>query len=392
MTYRWIVKLTVLAIASAACGGATPSPATPRDYQKGQLHVHSSNSGDSKTPPTEVARWYRAHGYDFIVFTDHNFVTSLPGDGPMLTIAGVELTQNLQTCEPPPTAGEGCLLHVNALFVTPPAQPGLRWSPPADLHRVALYRDALGATAKLGGIAQLNHPNFHWAADAALIGELVHDGLALFEVANQSSDVANAGDATHPSTEALWDAVLTSGGHLYGTATDDAHQYADAEAVRAQGITPDVGDKGWIMVHAAHDAAAIREAIVRGDFYASTGVVLSRAARDGDALAIDVAAESGECEIACIANGHAGKSISWPCGALHDSRGRLRSRDGDRFARARGVGPAGLALTGPNTIGQPVDLDSRRRAASAGCVACNASSTSQVRRQSSGRSSAAARR
>ena len=296
----------MLAIAcSAACGGATPSPAAPGGYQKGQLHVHSSNSGDSKTPPTEVARWYRAHGYDFIVFTDHNFVTSVAGDGPLLTIAGVELTQNLQTCEPPPTAGEGCLLHVNALFVTPPAQPGLRWSPPADLHRVALYRDALGATAKLGGIAQLNHPNFHWAADAALIGELVqHDGLALFEVANQSSDVANAGDATHPSTEALWDAVLTSGGHLYGTATDDAHQYADAEAVRAQGITPDVGDKGWIMVHAAHDAAAIREAIVRGDFYASTGVVLSRAARDGDALAIDVAAESGECEIACIANGH----------------------------------------------------------------------------------------
>ena len=53
-------------------------------------------------------------------------------------------------------------------------------------------------------------------------------------MANQSSDVANEGDAAHLSTEALWDAVLTAGGTLYGVATDDAHHYADADAVRAR--------------------------------------------------------------------------------------------------------------------------------------------------------------
>ena len=70
------------------------------------------------------------------------------------------------------------------------------------------------------------------------------------------------------------------------------------------GITPDVGNLGWVMVHASHDPAAIRDAIVRGDFYATTGVVLRRVERDGDAVAIEVADESpGPHDIICIANG-----------------------------------------------------------------------------------------
>src|SRR5260221_2537476 len=116
---RWLLLL------DAAC--STPKhPAQP--YQKGQLHVHSNHSGDSATPPEEVARWYRAHGYDFIVMTDHNVVTALDG-GDLLVIPGVELTQNLESCEPPPEPGKSCLLHVNALFVTPPDDPRLRWTP-----------------------------------------------------------------------------------------------------------------------------------------------------------------------------------------------------------------------------------------------------------------------
>ena len=44
-------------------------------YLKGQLHLHTNNSGDSATPPADVVRWYAARGYDFIVVTDHNRVT-----------------------------------------------------------------------------------------------------------------------------------------------------------------------------------------------------------------------------------------------------------------------------------------------------------------------------
>jgi hypothetical protein len=230
--------------------------------------------------------------------TDHNVVTSVDG-GALIVAPGVEITQNLETCEPPPAPGKNCLLHVNALFVTPPAERSLHWSP-VSTQRLALYLDALAATQRMGGIAQLNHPNFHWAADAALITELARHGLGLFEVANQSSDVANDGDATHPSTEQLWDAVLATGARLYGTATDDAHQYDDADAFLAQGHTPDTGDRGWVMVRAPHDATAIRDALVRGDFYASTGVTLRRIEHAAGTL--DIEADT-DVTIACIGAG-----------------------------------------------------------------------------------------
>lgn len=283
---RWL-----LLVALAACRAAAP-PA----YLKGQLHVHTSNSGDSGTSPSRVASWYAEHGFDFIVLTDHNHVSTLTDDR-MLVFPGVELTQNVETCDPP--RGTTCNLHVNALFVTD-TRP-VRWTPPAGVAtRLDLYRSALEEVRRRGGIAQLNHPNFRWGADAALVHELVEHGLVLFEVANESSDVANDGDAEHPSTEAIWDAVLTAGDIIYGTATDDAHHYDDADAVRAQGRVPDVGNRGWVMVHAARDRASIRDALARGDFYSSTGVLLRRIDRSAETLEIeaDVA-----CEFAFIGSG-----------------------------------------------------------------------------------------
>jgi hypothetical protein len=311
----------------AACGSsAAPVPVhAPPDagYVKGALHVHSNNSGDSQTPPADVARWYRAHGFDFVVFTDHNRITTLASADGLIVFPGVELTQNLETCDPPPTPADvRCLLHVNALMVTDTSVPEVRWSlPPGVPTRLARYSDALARTEQLGGIAQLNHPNFHWGADAALIEQLVAShGLKLFEVANQSSDVANEGDATHVSTEALWDRVLSDGYLIYGTATDDAHHYDDADAVRARGEVPDVGDQGWVMVHAGRDPEAIKAALGRGDFYSSTGVTLTRIAQSADAL---VVAATEACDFAFIGKGGAvlarshGTQASFPLGQVH---------------------------------------------------------------------------
>jgi len=291
----------------AGCGSSTlapaPAPAPTTGYLKGALHVHSSNSGDSQTSPERVASWYAEHGFDFIVFTDHNRITTIDSDK-LLAIPGVELTQNLETCEPPPpVAAMNCLLHVNALFVTASR---LDWHAFADgTPRIEVYTGAIDEARALGGIAQLNHPNFHWGADAALVGELVHHGLPLFEVANQSSDVANEGDARHPSTERMWDTVLDAGGMLYGTATDDAHQYDDAEAVRDRGVVPDVGDRGWVMVHARRERDDIRDALVRGDFYSSTGVVLTRVERTADALIVE-----GQGDLDFVFTGNGGRVLA----------------------------------------------------------------------------------
>src|SRR5262249_14944641 len=92
-----------------ARGHGSSAPAVARDrpvgWLKGQLHLHSNRSGDSDTPPERAASWYAEHGFDFIVFTDHNHVTRVEGPSGLLVLPGVELTQNLRSCEPPPAPG-----------------------------------------------------------------------------------------------------------------------------------------------------------------------------------------------------------------------------------------------------------------------------------------------
>lgn len=275
--------------ARAAPSGAADAGA--ERWLKGQLHAHSSNSGDGRTAPADVLRWYDAHGYDFVVFTDHDHVTVAPGVGGVLSIPGVELTQNYRTCEPPPEPGLSCLLHVNALFVDP-AKATPRWPPETGGSRAKGYEGGIDAARALGGLAQVNHPNFHYGADAALLARLGRHGATFVEVANEAVDSNNGGDAQHPSTEALWDAVLSQGVRLWGTATDDAHHFYDAQKVRAAGEQAFVGDRGFVVVRARKEPASIRAALERGDFHASTGVRLSRVERAPEGLHLEVAPES----------------------------------------------------------------------------------------------------
>ena len=277
----------------AGCGsapetGPAPTPA-PEIWLKGQLHAHTSNSSDSQTPPGAALQWFARHGFDFVVVTDHNFVTVVAG-GPVLAIPGIELTQNLDRCHPAPEAGMQCLLHINALFVDPARAGRFSFPPTPELDRRALYGRAIAATRELGGLAQLNHPNFHYSADGSMLADLTDDGLRLFELANEAVDSNNAGDATHPSTEAMWDAALARGKPVWGVATDDAHHYDDAASVEQQGEQTYVGDRGFVMVRAAREPAAIRAAIERGDFYASNRVLLTGLSTTGNTLKVSAAA------------------------------------------------------------------------------------------------------
>jgi hypothetical protein len=295
---RWSCILLFAHLGLPGCDGcrhpATDETATtsPR-YLKGQLHLHSSRSGDSHTSPEDVVRWYREHGFDFVVFTDHN-----RGGLPIRSVAplvfsGIELTQNLRSCSPPPRPGDQCVLHMNGLFLDPKIAGFEPWRPEVVTDRRAAYRQALAAATRAGGLVQLNHPNFHHAVDLALLSTLVReDGLRFFEVANGSSDAGNEGDAAQPSTETLWDGVLSAGGWLYGTATDDAHHYDDAAAVAAAGHPVFPPGRGFVMVRAARERESIRAALLRGDFYASTGVMLERIAIVDNALLVEVGVES----------------------------------------------------------------------------------------------------
>lgn len=280
--------------------------------------MHTAHSGDSQTPVEDALAWYARHDYDFVVITDHNHVTVGRHDS-MLVLPGVELTQNLRRCVPEPRADEACLLHVNALVVDPQHQGMVASQSFGIPSREEVFADSIARADDLGGIAQLNHPNFHHAADEDLLAALA-GRLRLFELANEAVDSNNDG-GEGASTEEMWDAVLSRGHRLWGTATDDAHHYDDAEAVRNAGQIAHTGDRGWVMVFARRNAASIREALRDGRFYASNGVLLDTVEVSEDGLVVEA---SSELELTFIGRGGRvldtarGTRATYPIEALAD--------------------------------------------------------------------------
>jgi hypothetical protein len=262
---------------------APPPQAPNAPFLKGQTHVHTSGSYDAKTPPAEVLEFYASRRYDFVALTDHNRVTLASAPSGLVLVPGVELTQNSASCEPAPAPGYRCLFHTTALFVDPARDParGERFAIPYRPGRLAAYRSQIERARELGGVAVINHPLFHFAVDAKLLGRLSAGDLRLVELFNASLDRQFPGGRARAEerAEALWDEVLSAGHVLYALATDDAHHFSDAGERRRTGKFAYDGDRAWIMVRADKTSAAIRSALVAGDFYASTGVSLSELER-----------------------------------------------------------------------------------------------------------------
>lgn len=305
----------VAVAAAPAAPAARPAPPAAR-YLKGSTHVHTAWSGDSHTPIDEVVGWYVAHGYDFIVVTDHNRVTRYTGDAPLVVLRGIELTHNPGRCEPPPPEMDGkCRIHVNGIDLSESAAdaeaagrpPALDWKNAVSPLRVDMYQAAFDKARELGGLIQVNHPTWHWGVDGALLAELARRGAVLVEIANMGFPRWSAGDDKHASAEAVWDDALGRGALIWGVASDDAHDYDDlADERQAAGARVYPPGTGWVMVRAERSAGAIRAALERGDFYASTGVTLERAEVLDGALDVAVAADSaGGHEILFIGQGGA---------------------------------------------------------------------------------------
>jgi hypothetical protein len=310
----------------------TASAGKPSGFLMGQLHMHSGRSGDSETPPEVAARWYADRGFDFVFFTDHNVVTDTPDLPGMLTLPGMELTQNLRTCSPP--RGAPCLLHVTALFVDP-GLGAVSFAQASSLDRGALYGRAVDLVHGWGALSMLNHPNFADAADLEVVLALAERGTFLLEVENRAVDSRNEGGAGRPSTEQLWDDALTRGARVFAVATDDAHHYDDAGAVRARGEIAYVGHRGWVMVRATRSPASIRRALEAGDFYATTGLVLDRVEWRGRRLGVRALGEQVTFEVVgtggAVLHRAAGPQLEWD--VPEEVRGYVRVRARDAAGR-----------------------------------------------------------
>ena len=267
--------LPVVALALAA--SATLAGAQPRWY-RGNTHVHTTES-DGNGTPLDVARWYKAHGYHFVVITDHEKVTDvaplqaqLGVPGAFLVIQGEEITQQIHdSSRTVPRQA-----HVVGIGVSRAIQPLGENRIVRGVSIAATYERNLAEVRAAGGLPQVNHPNFRWSVGAEDMAQLPDS--TLFEVWNSQPAINNLGGDDGEgrvalSTDALWDTLLTRGVLLFGVASDDAHKFRpdqleDFEATRPGG--------GWVMVRAdTLTPAAIIGAMRRGDFYATTGVLLA---------------------------------------------------------------------------------------------------------------------
>lgn len=248
--------------------------AAPRArWYRGNTHTHTLNS-DGDSTPDDVVRWYRENGYQFLVLTDHNFLTAVDtlnalhgADGKFLVIRGEEVSD--QYDKKP--------LHMNGLNLQQLVQPQAGSSVSDVLQR------NLDAIRKADGIPHINHPNFQWAITTADLLKLRNN--TLFEIYNGHPTVNNVGGGDSPGLEEMWDQILTSGQQLYGIAVDDAHVFKrpwDRNAARP--------GRGWVVVRTPSlEPRAIVNALDRGEFYASTGVQLERISVTPQGLTIAIA-------------------------------------------------------------------------------------------------------
>lgn len=255
--------MTVMLLASflgivAAVSGMPQEPPLPLRWYKGNTHTHTLNS-DGDSTPDEVVRWYRENGYQFLVLTDHNFLTSVDGlnalhgaDEKFLIMKGEEVTESFQS-KP---------LHINGLNVNQLLKPQGGTSVVDVLQRnVNAIREAMG-------VPHINHPNFGWAITTDDLRQVRNDRL--LEIYNGHPLVNNLGGGGVPGMEEVWDALLSDGKLIYGIAVDDAHVFKrpwDSAAPRP--------GRGWVVVRTARlSPQSILAALEGGEFYSSTGVEL----------------------------------------------------------------------------------------------------------------------
>ena len=307
----------------------------PQRFFKGNTHAHSLWS-DGNDFPEMIIDYYHRSGYDFAVLSDHNVLADgyrwqsleeIYGrqkvDGPDAiekcikrfgpdwitweTLGGERgislkrLDEYRHLFEEP---GEFLIIeaeeisdksaqgpvHINALNLERLVGP----LNDDELSTVQVMRQLL-RTVKLQEeeigrpiMTHLNHPNFYWGVTAEDLAAVVEERF--FEVYNGHPKINHHGDPHRPGDEMIWDIANTiriaemGEAPLMGVATDDSHTYHGGD------VSP---GRGWVMVDSEElTADSLIYAMRAGDFYASTGITLTRVSYDAASRVIELEIEA----------------------------------------------------------------------------------------------------
>ncbi len=336
------------------------------------MHTHT-NWANGDDFPEMVAAWYRDHGYNFVVFTEHNVLSQgarwmsvkelnakahadvmapyrqrfgdswvetrggevrlkpfdefsplLDEAGQFLLIPGEEITDK---------AANGLDIHMNASNLSEPVKP-LSGSTVAET--IARNFTAAKESAQRTGrevLVAVNHPNYKWGVTAQDLASM--PDLRFFEVWNGVTDDNDPGDVAHPSTDNIWDQanalrMAKGAAPLYALANDDSHNYHGNNSRAVPG-------RAWEMVRSPWlSPESILRAMKAGDFYASTGVMLKEVAYDGSMRRLSLAIEppEGETFITRFIGVRAGQSKGEVFAEIKGDRPAYTLRSGELYVRA----------------------------------------------------------
>lgn len=336
MIVRVFFSLCVLAVAPIISHAGDPidlKAADGQQWYRGNMHTHSLWS-DGDDYPEMIASWYKERDYDFLVFTDHNVLlrgdkwidveknkggqeafdkltARFSGDWVQTRTEKDRLQVKLKTfdtifdklAEPQKyllIQGEEITdkyknkpIHMCATNTTELLPPlhgeSVLEVMQQNINAAVSRRERTGEKT----LVHLNHPNFGYGVTAEQLMKVI--GENFFEVYNGHPGVRNSGDATHASTERMWDIINTwrlsklDLPIMYGLATDDGHNYhVDQPGAKSQ------PGRGWVMILAGTlTPDAMVTALEAGRFYSSSGVTLNSITAADGTLDVEVAAEEG---------------------------------------------------------------------------------------------------
>jgi hypothetical protein len=226
-------------------------------WYKGNTHAHTTNS-DGNELPRRVVAWYLDHGYNFLVITDHDYITETKyldtdWNDDFILIPGEEISDRAEK-KPVHLNAIGINKHVNQQHGN------------TIIETLQNNIDAINAA---GGIAQINHPNWHYAFNDSALSRVKN--CPLVEIYNIPKESNNYTAGGVPGMEEIWDRTLTNGNLIYGVFSDDTHDYIGEFSSEKS-----YPGRGWVMVRSTElTPKAIVEALGKGDFYATDGIILS---------------------------------------------------------------------------------------------------------------------
>ncbi len=283
-----------------------------------------------------MARWYKSHGYSFLVLSDHNVFTDPARlaalvDSTYLLIGGEELTSQFER-KP---------VHVNGLDLTRVI------APRQGTTMIETIQGNVDAVREASGVPHINHPNFRWSFGLQELLSIRDDRL--LEIHNGHPQVHNDGGDGSAGMEEVWDGLLSAGKRIFGIAVDDAHHF-QGEFARERSNP----GRGWVAVAGRSlDARELMRNLEQGLFYASTGVTLDTISVGERTIALVIRQEN-DFKYTTSFIGDGGKVLT-RVGGLRPSFVLDRSRDGDiTYVRARIDGSGGAkAWVQPVSVVRP---------------------------------------